>query len=86
MNQTVETFLRIYIDFDQRNWVKLLFLTEFVINNKNVVSTGINLFFSHGYHAKFLNPDKKLYAAGNEIRNFIRKTDNISIKLKQIND
>ena len=23
MNQTVETFLRIYIDFDQRNWVKL---------------------------------------------------------------
>ena len=46
MNQTVETFLRTYIDFDQRSWVKFLFITEFVINNTNAASTGINLFFS----------------------------------------
>ena len=39
MNQTVETFLRVYIDFDQRNWVKFLSITEFVINNKNAVTT-----------------------------------------------
>ena len=39
MNQTVETFLRTYIDFDQRNWVKLLFITEFAINNKDATST-----------------------------------------------
>ena len=45
MNQTVKTFLRTYIDFDQRNWVKLLFIIEFVINNKNAVSTGVNFFF-----------------------------------------
>ena len=45
MNQTVETFLRIYNDFDPRNWVKFLFILEFVINNKNAVSTGISFFF-----------------------------------------
>ena len=69
MNQTVETFLRIYIDFDQRNWVKFLFITEFVINNKNAVSTRVNLFF-HGYHPKILETDEKLYA---ENGNFIQK-------------
>ena len=74
MYQTVETFLRIYIDFDQRNWVKLLFINEFVINNKNAVSTGVNYYFIiYGYHAKFLKTDKKLHAAGNEIKNFIQK-------------
>ena len=48
MNQTTETFLRIYIDFDHRNLAKLLFITEFFINKKDAVSTGINffLFFS----------------------------------------
>ena len=46
--QTVEKFLRIYINFDQRNWVKFLFITGFVINNKVAASTGISflVFFS----------------------------------------
>ena len=63
MNQTVETFLRTYIDFDQRNWARLLPITEFAINNKNAASTGVNLFFlSHGYHPKILETDEKLHA------------------------
>ena len=84
MNQTVETFLRIYIDFDQRNWVKHLFITEFVINNKDAVSTGINVFFN-GYHAKILKTDEKLHTI-DKIKIFIQKTDNLFTKLKQIND
>ena len=87
MNQTVETFLRTYIDLDQRNWVKLLLITEFAINNKNAASTGVNPFFlSHGYHAKILETDEKLYAAKNEVRNPIQKMENIFTKLKQAND
>ena len=87
MNQTVETFLRIYIDFDQRNWVKLLLITEFVINNKDEASTGVSPFFlSYGYHAKILKTDEKLHTAGNEIKSLIQKADNIFIKLKQTND
>ena len=46
MNQTVETFLRTYIDFDQRSWARLLLIAEFAINNKNAASTGVNPFFS----------------------------------------
>ena len=62
MNQTVKTFFRIYIDFDQRNWVKFWFITEFVINNKNAVSTRINwLFFSRISHEN-LETDEKLHA------------------------
>ena len=82
MNQTVEFFLRIYIDFDQRNWFKFLFMTEFAINNKTAVSTGVNPFFFHGYHVKNLEIDEKLHAVGNEKKNHIEKTDNIFTKLK----
>ena len=61
MNQKVEKFLRIKIDFDQRNWAKLLLITEFVINNRDAVSTGVSpFFFSHGYHAKIFEIDKEL--------------------------
>ena len=60
MNQTVEIFLRTYIDFDQRNWVKLLFLTEFVFNNKDAVSTGIKfvLFFHYYFFSYFFSRRK----------------------------
>ena len=66
MNQTVETILRIYIDFDQRNWVRFLFIIEFVIKNKNAASTRVNPFFlSPGYHVKILETDEKLRAGNN---------------------
>ena len=55
MNQTIETFLRIYIDFDQRNWVILLLITEFVINNKNAVSTGVFFFSFFSFTETTLN-------------------------------
>ena len=81
MNQTVETFLRTYIDFDQRNWVRLLPIAEFVFNNRDAASTGVSPFFlSHGYHAKILETDEELHAAGNEIRSPIQKADNILTK------
>ena len=87
MNQTAETSLRTYIDFDQRNWVRLLPIAELAINNKDAVSTGVSPFFlSHGYHVKILETDEELHAAGNEIRSPIQKADNIFTKLKQTSD
>ena len=62
MNQTMETFLRIYINFDQRNWVKLWFITKSVINNKDAVSTGINFFFSRISREIFKNCRKTIYS------------------------
>ena len=89
MNQTVETFLRIYIDFDQRNWVKFLFITEFVIHNKDAVSTGFFFFFFFFTDTtrKFQKRLKKLtQPAENHVKIPIQKTDNIFTKLKQTND
>ena len=68
----METFLRIYIDFDQRNWVNFLFITNFVINNKNKALTAVNiLYFFHGYQPKILKTDEKLHTGNG---NFIQKT------------
>ena len=81
MNQKVETFLRTYIDFDQRNWAKLLFITEFVINNKNAVSTKV-FFFSRISPQSFGNRRKPDAKHGNPIQ----KTNGIINKLKKTNN
>ena len=83
MNQTVETFLRIYIDFDQRNWVKLLPITNSLSLIKIQLQRELTLFFSHGYHPKILEIDEKLRTSND---NFIQKVDEIITKLKQAND
>ena len=51
-------FLRIYIDFDQRNWVKLFFITEFVINKKTKFRQESTLFFFTDITPKFWKPTK----------------------------
>ena len=81
--------MRIYIDFDQRNLVKLLPITEFAINNKNAASTGVNpFFFFHRYHAKILKTygAELTQPAEGHVRNFIQKADGIFTKLKQTSD
>jgi hypothetical protein len=51
MNQTIETFLCTFVDYDQANWAGLLPYTELVINNRDATSTGVSPFFlSHGYY------------------------------------
>ena len=81
----METFWRIYIGFDQRILVNLLFITQFVINNNNAVSTGVSFFFSQISREIYKNC-QKLYTVGDEIKNPIQKADNIFTKLKQTND
>jgi transposase InsO family protein len=51
MNQTIETFLYTFVDYDQVNWAGLLPHTELAINNRDATSIGVSPFFlSHGYH------------------------------------
>ena len=53
MNQTVETYLRHYINATQNNWVKLLPTAQFAINNMDNETTGVSPFFAnHGFHAR----------------------------------
>jgi len=46
LNSTLEQFLRIYCNYKQDNWSKLLPLAEFAYNNAPHVSTGVSPFFA----------------------------------------
>jgi len=50
MNQTLEQYLRIYCNYQQSDWSRLLPLAEFIINNLPSATTGQSPFFSNkGY-------------------------------------
>jgi transposase InsO family protein len=50
VNSTLEQFLRIYCNYEQDNWSKLLPLAEFAYNNAPHASTGVSPFFAtRGY-------------------------------------
>ena len=52
-NQTLEQFLRIYCNYQQSDWVRLLPLAEFTYNNSPSSTTGVSPFFANkGYHPK----------------------------------
>jgi transposase InsO family protein len=50
INSTLEQYLRIYCNYEQDNWSKLLPLAEFAYNNAPHSSTGVSPFFAtRGY-------------------------------------
>ena len=50
-NQTLEQYIRIYCNYQQDNWSRLLPLAEFAFNNVPSATTGISPFFANkGYH------------------------------------
>ncbi|KAJ2914471.1 hypothetical protein MD484_g5943, partial [Candolleomyces efflorescens] len=53
-NQTLETYLRAYVSYQQDDWVDYLPLAEFVFNNTENASTKQTPFFAnYGHHPKF---------------------------------
>ena len=51
MNQTLEQYLRVYCNYQQDNWHKLLPLVEFAYNNAPNATTSVSPFFANkGYH------------------------------------
>jgi hypothetical protein len=61
-NQTLEQFLRFYVNYQQTNWSSLLPLAEFAYNNAPHSSTGISPFFANkGYDpAITIHPERDL--------------------------
>src|SRR5882724_9154395 len=62
MNQTLEQYLRVYFNYQQDIWSKLLPLAEFAYNNTPSATTGIMPFFSNkGYHLNLtIHPEHDL--------------------------
>ena len=45
INQEIEQYLRVYVNFRQNNWSEWLSIAEFLYNDKVQISTGHSLFF-----------------------------------------
>jgi hypothetical protein len=51
LNQTIEAFLRAYVNHQQNDWVELLPLAEFAYNNMIMTAHGMTPFYAnYGYH------------------------------------
>jgi len=71
LNQTIEAYLRSFVNYEQDDWVNLLPMAEFAYNNSVTTATGLSLFnANYGFHPIAanpsvtgpLNPASKVYA------------------------
>jgi len=46
-NQTIELYLRYYINYKQDNWVELLLLAQFIYNSAESETIGVTPFFAN---------------------------------------
>src|SRR5271157_241315 len=85
MNQTVETYLRHFVNHAQDNWASMLPSAELAINNREAASTRVSPFFlTHGYHLDILEMSAELgeEVIGKQLSPF-QKADNMVRKLRQ---
>jgi len=83
MNQNVELYICMFLNYSQNNWTSLLLITELVINNYDFISTEVSLFFlSHEYHMKPLQLLEKLKPV-QSAKSSVQKADQIVQKMKE---
>ena len=57
MNQTIEAYLRSFVNYEQNDWVELLPMAEFAYNNSVTTATGLSPFYANfGFHPTASNP------------------------------
>ena len=54
INQSLETCLHHYINHSQKNWIKLLLMTQLVLNNKKAIIIEKSLYYVN--HRRHPNP------------------------------
>jgi transposase InsO family protein len=60
VNQTLETYLRTFVNYDQNDWYHLLPLAEFTSNNSTTTATKMTpAFANYGYHPRTIWPADK---------------------------
>ena len=82
-NQTLEQYLRIYCNYQQNNWSKLLPLVEFAYNNVPSATTGVFLFFANkGYYPNLsVYPERDI--ASSCAYDFVLNLDELQDMLKE---
>src|SRR5712671_6863161 len=60
VNQTLETYLRTFVNYDQHDWYQLLPLAEFAYNNSTTTATKMMPFYAnYGYHPRTIWPSEQ---------------------------
>ena len=72
MNQTLEQYLRHYVNYSQRNWVQLLPIAELALNNRTLTATGESAFYTN-------------YSRHPNLFNILKKSPQAETALKEIN-
>jgi len=82
-NQTLEQYLRVYCNYQQDNWSKLLPLVEFAYNNAPSATTGVSPFFANKeYHPNLsVYPERDI--ASSCTHDFILNLDKLQNMLKE---
>ena len=90
LNQTVETFLRIFSSYHQDNWVDLIPFAEFAYNNQKHSSTGWSPFYVlYGCDPNFeinVNPTIKVPAVKERLQMLKELREEVQVTLQRIQD
>ena len=78
-NNTMETYFRVFVNFKQNDWARLLQMAEFTNNNTKNASTGHTLFkLNCGYHLRiFFEEDTNPHS-------WLKIADNLLAKLREL--
>ncbi len=87
MNQSLEQYLRCFIDYQQTDWANYLALAEFALNNSLNASTKVSHFFAlYGYHPRAdqlatpeTEPDSRV-PASSEFLEHIQQTQKCALR------
>ena len=88
LNSVLEQYLRIYTDYQQSDWARLLPMAEFAYNNSKHSATTLSPFFAnYGYHPRMSllppTPDSPTPAAEDFVKNIHDAQDVIQAALRQ---
>ena len=82
-NQTIEQYLRCYLNYEQNNWVSLLPMAQFAFNNSAAV-TGISSFFAnYGKHPSIEKTPKGVKPLSEKAHVSIQKIQELHKALKE---
>ena len=81
-NQTIEQYLRCYLNYEQNNWVPLLPMAQFAFNNSAAV-TGISPFYAnYGKHPEIAREPKGLKPMSEKAQVSVQKIQELHSQLK----
>jgi transposase InsO family protein len=86
-NSIMETYLRLFVRYEQDDWLQLLPMAELALNGRVSAATGLSPFFlSHGYNLSPFQPHEDLDDLSETPRSPIQKAEAIVRKLAEARD